>query len=348
MVLPARNTWETLTQVAVEGDVLELPCKASLDRTSEISRLNLAHSMFAGASAQTARQKAQQDLVFFDDFEYDVSRSATNAEVAFRAHGWSDVKANNSHFRRGAGYLYTRYDAVRKSRVLVMESLLSQAQTPPGFREPQTDYWVKYGSEDAPLTTIPANVWIQFWTYATPESRFGRRSKTIYPCRGRYPCSRRDGSFGWLFGWGSFGYETVAAPPGGRFLGLTGEHIDYRGCDEYPTNREKLFQNIKRIPLLAGRWYQVKLHIDVSKEQGVYEAWIREDKDASWTKVAEWIGGVTKDFFWPIPAQERVGFRVLAMPTTVNGTEDSTVFIDDFAIAKSEEALPSTKSGIRP
>jgi hypothetical protein len=306
--------------------------------------LSHVRSVFTHASAQTAGKDAKQGLVFFDDFEYDVSRSATNAEVAFKAHGWSDVKANNSHFRRGAGYLYTRFDAVRKSRVLVMESLLSQAQTPPGFREPQTDYWVKYGGENASLSTIPANVWIQFWTYATPESRFGRRSKTIYPCRGPYPCSRRDGSFGWLFGWGSVGFETVAAPPGGRFLGLTGEHIDYRGCDEYPTNREKLFQNVKRVPLLAGRWYQVKLHIDVSKEQGVYEAWIREEKDASWTKVAEWIGGVTKDFFWPIPAQERVGFRVLAMPTTVNGTEDSTVFMDDFAIATSEQALPPSNS----
>ena len=92
--------------------------------------------------------------------------------------------------------------------------------------------------------------------------------------------------------------------------------------------------------MLAGRWYLVKLHIDVSKEQGVYEAWIREKQYATWTKVAEWIGGVTKGFFWPIPAQERVGFRVLAMPTTVNGTEDSIVYIDDFAIAKTEEALP--------
>lgn len=67
--------------------------------------------------------------------------------------------------------------------------------------------------------------------------------------------------------------------------------------------------------------------------------WIRE-KDQPWEKLAEWIGGVTKDFSWPIPANERVGFRVLAMPTTVNGPEDSTTYMDDFAIATSEQDLP--------
>lgn len=288
-------------------------------------------------------QKAGQDSakpVFYDDFEYDVARSAKNAEVAFRAHGWSDVKANNSYFRRGAGYLYTKLDPVRNSRVLVMESLPSTVPTPPGFRAGQTDYWLKFGSGEAPLTTIPANVWFQFWTYATPESRFAWRDKTLYPCRGPYPCSRRDGrtDYVWLFMWGSGGYETVAAPPGGRFLALHATHADFRGDPEYPTNKEKLFQNLKRIPLLAGRWYQVRIHIDISKEQGVYEVWIRQ-KDQPWEKVAEWIGGVTKNFSWPIPANERVGFRVLAMPTTVNGPGDSTTYMDDFTIATSEVVL---------
>ncbi len=280
-------------------------------------------------------------LVFFDDFEYDVARSATNAEVAFKAHGWCDVKANNSYYRRGHGYLYTKFDPIRNSRVLVMESLPSTAPTPPGFRAGQTDYWLKYGSLEAPLTTIPANVWFQFWTYATPESRFPWRQKVLYPCRGPYPCSRRGGrtDYVWLFMWGSGGYESASAPPGGRFLALHATHADFRAASEYPTNKEKLFQNVKSVPLLAGRWYQVRIHIDISQEQGIYEAWIRE-KDRPWEKVAEWIGGVTKDFSWPIPPEERVGFRVLAMPTTVTGPEDSTTYMDDFVMATSEEALP--------
>lgn len=286
------------------------------------------------ANRQTAKPR------FYDDFEYDVSRSATNAEVAFRAKGWSDVKANNSYFRRGAGYLYTKFDPIRKSRVLVMESLPSTVPVPEGFRDSQTDYWLKIGGlPDSDLNTIPANVWFQFWTYATPESRFSRRSKILYPCRGTYPCSRRDGKtdFVWLFGWGSANGEDEA-PPGGRFFQFFAWHADFRGDREYPTNRQKLFQNVKKVPLLTGRWYQVKLHIDTSKEQGVYEAWIRE-KDQPWTKVAEWIGGVTKEFLWPIPANERVGNRVLAMPTTVNGPGDNVVYIDDFTMASSEKEL---------
>lgn len=127
-------------------------------------------------------------LVLFDGFEYDVARSATDAEQQFRAHGWVDAKANNSYFGRGAGYFYTRVDSLRNSRVLVMESLPSTACNPPNFPNRQTDYWLKYGAENAPLNTVPANVWFQFWTYATPESQFDL-SKFIYPCRGPYPCS---------------------------------------------------------------------------------------------------------------------------------------------------------------
>lgn len=286
------------------------------------------------------RLEAQSGLRFYDDFEYDVPRSTTDAEVAFRAHGWSDVKANNSHFLRGSGYLYTRYDSIRKSRVLVMESLPSISRVPEGSRTGQTDYWVKIGGlPESDLTTIPANVWIQFWTYATPDSRFPWRHKVIYPCRGPYPCSRRDGrtDFEWLFTWGAGGFEGTPAPPGGRYIGLTAWNADFRGTQDY--NRQKLFQNLNKVPLLAGRWYQVRIHVDVSNEQGVYEAWIRE-KDQPWTKVAEWIGGVTENFFWPIPENERVGFRVLAMPTTVDGPDDSTTYIDDFVIATSEDALP--------
>lgn len=79
-------------------------------------------------------------LLLFDDFEYDVDRSATDAEQQFRAHGWTDAKAINSHFGRGSGYLYTRFDPIRNSRVLVMESYPSTAYNPPNFPYRQTDY----------------------------------------------------------------------------------------------------------------------------------------------------------------------------------------------------------------
>lgn len=279
----------------------------------------------------------KKNVVFYDDFEYEVSRSEKNAEVAFRAHGWTDVKANNSYYRRSGGYLFTQFDPIRASQVLVMESLPSTVPIPPGFRVSQTDYYLKIGEDKAQHETIPSNLWIQFWTYATPESRFGRRDKTIYPCRGSYPCQR--GQFGWLFMWGAAGFETVSAPSGGRFLALEAERADFRRADEYPTNARKLFQNVSRTPLLADRWYQVKLHLDVSHEQGIYEAWVRE-KGLPWKKVAEWIGGVTRDFVWPIPEEERLGFKQLAMPTTVGGPDDSTTYMDDFVLASSEDELP--------
>jgi hypothetical protein len=276
-------------------------------------------------------------VLFFDDFEYAVSRSATDADVTFGQHGWPAVKANNSNFARGNGWLFTQPDAVLASRVLVMESRPGEGTPPPGFPYNQTDYYLRLGREGGPVY-IPANAWFQFWTYATPESRFARRDKTIYPCRSAYPC--QPGQLGWLFMWGSAGFQASDAPPGGRYLALQGEHADNLADGEYPTNKAKLSQNLDGAPLLPGRWYEVKLHMDVSGPQGSYEAWLRE-RGQPWKKIADWRGGVTANFNWPIPAQERGGFPMASMPTTVNGPGNSTVYLDDFALATSEAALPT-------
>jgi hypothetical protein len=273
---------------------------------------------------------------FCDDFEYDVSRDAVDADATFAAHGWGAAKAENTSFLRGNGWLYTFAEPTIGSRVLVMESRPG-TEPPPGFPYSQTDYYLQYGQEGV-LEAFPANLWIQFATYATPESRFSTRDKTLYPCREHYPC--QPGQFGWLFMWGAGGFESTTAPDGGRFLAVQGEHADFRGDAEYPTNASKLFQNLDGSPLLAGVWYDVRLHLDVSGEQGVYQAWVREHGEPSWTPVADWRGGVTADFDWPIPAEERRGFSMLRMPTTVNGPGDSTTWMDDFVMATSEVDLP--------
>ncbi len=70
--------------------------------------------------------------IFYDDFEYDVEREASNIERMFQSHGWIGVKANNSNYGRGAGYIYTKYDTTLNSRVLVLEALPSTAQ-PRGY-----------------------------------------------------------------------------------------------------------------------------------------------------------------------------------------------------------------------
>lgn len=268
--------------------------------------------------------------LFSDRFEYDIGRSG-NADL-FKPR-YSHVKAENSSTNRGgSGYIYTRFDQALGSRVLVLESRPTMRPPPGDFPYSQTDYYLQLGNESGSGTAIPANVWFQFWTYAAPESRFSTRDKTIYPCRGSYPCHPT-----WLFMWGSGGYEGVTAPAGGRFLALeaTGADRDTRVNDG---DERKLFQNASRTPLLAGRWYQVRLHIDISQAQGVYEAWIKEPGQTSFTKLADWRGGVTPNFSWPVA--DRRGYNIVRIPTTVNAS-DSTIYIDDFVIGRSEAELPA-------
>lgn len=276
------------------------------------------------------------NTLFFDDFEYSVSRTGTGALSAFTQNEWSHAKAINTGENGACGYLYTQADAVRSSRVLVIEAR-PQSCVPPGWSYGQTDLYLTLGRQGGPVF-VPPNAWFQFWTYATTDSQFSTRDKTLYPCRTYYPCG--SGQWSWLFMWGQRGFETTGGAPSDRFLAVQGETADYTQAAEYPTNATKLFQNVSRTPLTAGRWYQVRLHLDISGAQGVYEAWIRERGQTAWLKVADWKGGVTPGFNWPIPAAQRTGFPQLETPTTINGPGNSTVYIDDFALAGSQAALP--------
>lgn len=278
--------------------------------------------------------------IFFDNFEYAVSRSATNAEVPFAAHGWPYMKAENSSMGRGSGYFYTQADATLGSRVLVLESVPSMGGSlGPGFEGGQTDYYLQLGREDGPTTAIPANVWFQFKTYATPQSSFSTRDKTMYPCRTSYACSTLGGNLAWMVLWGRGGFQGTNGPAANRYIGVVAEHADIRNSPDYPTNKGKLGQNASNAQLVAGRWYDVKLHFDTSGAQGVYQAWIREQGQSAWTQIADWRGGVTPNFSWPIPADQRIGHRVMRLPTTVNGPGDSTTYMDDFTMARSEAEL---------
>jgi hypothetical protein len=275
--------------------------------------------------------------LFSDNFEYDVSRTGTAALSAFSARGYTFMKSVNSGESGAAGFLYTRQDATLESRVLAVESRPASASVPPGWSYGQTDYYLQIGQESGG-EAIPANLWLQFWTYATPESQFADRDKTLYPCRGSYPC--QEGQWSWLFMWGSRGFQSTSGPLANRVLALQGETADFRGAAEYPTNASKLFQNISSAPLLPSIWYQMRLHIDVSGAQGVYEAWVRQRGQTTWTKLAEWVGGVTPNFQWPIPTSQRRGFGLMRFPTTVNGPGNSTTYMDDFVFGRSQADLP--------
>lgn len=290
-----------------------------------------------GASACVPQDQPPTSALFEDRFEYDVSRSATNAEVLFGQRGWAGVKSVNSSAGRGNGWVYTRVDATVGSRVLVLES--NPGSTPmQGMPYSQTDYYLQYGREGSTAQVLPANVWLQFSTYATPESRFSTRDKTIYPCSGSYPCNWGP-NLGWLFMWGSGGFNQGGDGSSRRFLAVEAQNADNRGDSEYPTNKSKLRQNLSSTPLAGGVWYDVKLHFDTSGAQGTYEAWVRQRGQSAWTKVSDWRGGQTANFFWPIPADQRRGHAMFRWPTTVNGPGDSKVYVDDFKIAEREAAL---------
>jgi hypothetical protein len=84
----------------------------------------------------------------------------------------------------------------------------------------------------------------------------------------------------------------------------------------------------------------------ISTASGRYEAWLTP-MGGTPVKVAEWIDGVTKDFSWRIPADTVGGYRVFRLPTTIgawgeraNDNKDCWIYMDDFAMASSEEALP--------
>ena len=66
----------------------------------------------------------------------------------------------------------------------------------------------------------------------------------------------------------------------------------------------------------------------------------------SWLKVVEWIDGVTPGFTWRINAASVGGHRVIRMPSTIGRASetaqnyDAWIYMDDFAIARSESGLP--------
>ncbi len=274
-------------------------------------------------------------VIFEDDFEYVANRADTDVQIPFEAAGWSDAKAENSDYGSSGGYLYTRDDATLGSKTLVMESL-------PTTVGGQSAYHLLYGGVGLPRGTIPANVWFQFWTYAVPGSLWDRQ-KFLYPCHtlASYPCD--PNSFLWLLGvhdrdfTGVSDNETVA-PNGGRYYRMTSAYANNSAATA--GNEQKMYHNLNHGYMAEGVWYLNRVHVDVSGPQGTYELWVRQRGVATWTKEAEWIGGVTPNFDWPIPVGERDGARELAMPTTVD-TYNSTTYMDDFVMATTADDLPT-------
>lgn len=301
------------------------------------------------------------DLVFFDNFEYVVSRDDVNAVSLFQKKGgwsWAKTRQTGGHGPgyRGNGYLYTvasipgsnsSFPGNGSGRVLAMEAL-------PGSLGGQTDFYLQYGGETSKYdNTIPGDVWFQFWIYinhaANQRSQIDGRNKFIYPCNTAYPCRGNK----WLLSLGSYSYlpkEVSLGSPStkGAFLqnGAAMEGVAELTNNNYaPWDRWKLGQTNTSQHIATNRWTLVKIHLDTSTEAGRYEAWMRP-QGGQWSKVVEWISGVTPGFRWRILPDHVGGHRVIRMPTTFGEAAesrpkyDSWIYMDDFAIARSEAGLP--------
>ncbi|MES9969780.1 MAG: PKD domain-containing protein [Candidatus Thiodiazotropha sp.] len=291
---------------------------------------------------------------FFDDFEYVVERNGssdpTGENNAFVSQGgWSGAKAVNitgSH----NGYLYTvdqipgysgSFPGNNSNRVLAIEAR-------PGSMGSQTDFYLQFGAESAPVNSVPADVWFQFWIYPNyyddptdandQLSTYAGRFKFIYPCKSGYPCTHDN--LVWLYNLGYTSSEPYWEGGDNRELYMTTSdplYADYQLAPDY--NQFKLGQTNVSENITPNRWTLVKIHIDTSTTSGSYEGWVKP-YGGSWVKVAEWIDGETPDFSWNIAASDVGGHRVFRMPTTVNDV-DSWIYLDDFAMSTSEEDLPT-------
>mgnify|MGYP000036673414 CR=1 FL=1 len=319
------------------------------------------------------RGLAQQDagkLLFFDTFEYEVKRDVVEERPAFLTQGkWSGVKAINTG-RNAAGYLYTvdripgyegKFPGRDSKRVLAIEGR-------PGTFKTQTDFYLQLGDARGTADQIPGNVWFQFWIYlnyyADPQDKEDQLSgvtdgKWLYPSPdGFYPTYPRR-----LF---TIHHSSHVWPKGEE----KPRHYEAQSYQEILLQTEGLnpgrppvpLANIKKAPqwdrwkmkqtnidtrIVANRWTLVRLHLDTSSTSGRYEAWL-QPLGGQMVKVAEYIDGVTPDCEWKIPLEHVVGHKTVRMPTTLGSftperaknSKDCWIYLDDFAIATSEDALP--------
>ncbi|MEK7704948.1 MAG: hypothetical protein AAB426_08315 [Myxococcota bacterium] len=298
------------------------------------------------------------ELVFFDDFEYAVGRDDANAPTLFAAHGWNGAKTEQAGQDGANGWLYTATSipgyggslpGTSSTSVLVMEAR-------PGSEGFQTDFYLEYGDgENAAYdNAVPGNVWFQFWIYVnhygTELSQFDE-GKFIYACNTAYPCH----SHKWMLSLGADStepyWESLGAPTDGTVFFNNGVNTIYDNvCTVTNTgadagNEWKLGQTDTSELITANRWTLVKVHLDTSTTSGTYEAWMRP-MGGAWTKVVEWIDGVTPGFTWAVNPAQVGGHRTFRMPSTIGRASDTApkydawFYMDDFAMATSEAALP--------
>jgi len=313
-------------------------------------------NVYVFASIDNSNAIVPSNVLFFDNFDYAVGREDTNAVQIFQNQGgWTNAKTQQTSGCCN-GYLYTvdripgyngPFPGSNSNRVLVLESL------PSTFGYEQTDYYLQFGEETSSLETVPGDVWFQFWIYPNyyddPNnledqlSGFSGRSKFIYPCRTWYPCDISQTNWLYTIGGGSDQpyADLIADPSHSIYMQFNDHDIDYTNAS-FPGGNWKLGQTNISEKMEANRWTLVKLHMNTSTSSGSWEAWLKP-MGGQWVKVAEWFDG-QDGLNWTVPVPG--GHRMFRMPTTITqGNEptasyDSWIYMDDFAMAGSEDALP--------
>lgn len=359
------------TFFAVAGVAAGQQNNATLDQPLSANRSALTGAQTKEvAPVGNANRRHPDSLLHFDDFEYQVNRNEINPQPAFITRGkWSSVKAINTG-RNAAGYLYTvdripgysgNFPGQNSRYVLAIEAL-------PGTFQTQTDLYLQYGNPEGPPNQVPGNVWFQFWVYLNyyddPQDKNDQLSgitngKFLYPSvNGTYPAhplwlfTIRHSSY--VFLKGEKEPREIDAPSyqemllHAESLGREGPYANIKKGPDY--NRWKLGQTSLEERIVANRWTLVKLHFDTSTTSARYEAWLRPLGGRT-VKVAEWIDEVTPDFSWQIPPDKVGGHKVFRMPTTLGAdsswgdraknNKDCWIYLDDFAMAEAEEALPT-------
>jgi len=318
-------------------------------------------NVYVFASIDNSNVIVPNGVTFFDDFNYAAGRDNPNVVSIFQNAGWNWVKTMQAGETGSHGYVYTTdripgyngtFPGTNSNRVLAIEALPWSLGVPGQWN--QTDFYLEYGCYDAVCSNenIPGNVWFQFWIYPNyyddPNdledqlSGSGRRMKFLYPCRGFYPCQDQH----WLYMLGGtsnlpffdeLGIPTPDDPARDLYMMLHGNssELSVAGAPEGAVNAYKLGQNDISERLVANRWTLVKLHMDTSTSSGRYEAWIKPI-GGDWVKVSEWIDG-QNGVTWNVA--DPSGHKIMRMPTTV-GDFDSWYYMDDFAMATSENDLP--------
>lgn len=323
-------------------------------------RRNYISGAFTLAFLALFGRGASAELLLFDDFEYVVNRDYSTLPgatgSAFVTQGpWSNVKAVNitgSHI----GRLYTAnavpgysgpMPGIDSTRVLKIESPNVSGGS---------DFYLQYGGTVD--NAVPGNVWFQWWMYINhsatgpygPElSGIENRHKFIYPTATTWPSNTNR----WLISLSANPYNTLGdgTPFGSPTAGgqaylvqrdnMTG-NVNYSPAGDNASKLGPNLQSAANSYIVPNRWQLIKLHLDTSNSSsGKFEMWIKP-LGGEWRKTAEWIGGVTPGFTWNgFTAGGHRGFR---MPTTIgwsNTSGGAYYYVDDFAMASSEESLPN-------